>query len=46
MFLEQFNSVADRWIESLRSVADGRTVFDMHAYMGRVTSDAIAEVNW
>ena len=43
-FMEQFNSVGDRWVKSLEAVADGKTTIKMHEYMFRVTSDAISEV--
>jgi hypothetical protein len=44
MFLKQFNHVGDEWINSLKSVADGKTSISMHDLLCRVTSDALAQV--
>jgi hypothetical protein len=44
MFLKQFNHVGDEWINSLKSVADGKTSISMHDFLCRVTSDAVAQV--
>jgi len=44
MSLGKFNQVGDIWINSLDAVADGKTLFNMHESLCRVTSDAISEV--
>lgn len=42
--MEQFNQVADGWIEKLTTVADGKTPINMVDYMCRVTMEMVAKV--
>ncbi|KAK2159360.1 hypothetical protein LSH36_154g05037 [Paralvinella palmiformis] len=42
--MDQFNEMADKWLNQLEPLADGGNYFDMAEYFGRVTLDVIGKV--
>ena len=43
--MDQFNEMADKWLNQLEPLADGGNYLDMAEYFGRVTLDVIGKVD-